>query len=119
MPTLWVFTVTSMWGSVLAPGKAQDIFLVWGRRRSSQHRVAARVATACLHSRLWSSQQSCFHLNHENLKAQRNFKVVASHSDRGKQSWKNLGLPFPKAELLPHQQVGGESGQTGGALSRC
>lgn len=76
------------------------------------------VARACLHSHLWSSQQSHFHLHHENSRAQRNFKGVASHSDRGKQSWKDsASFSKGKAAAISTGWRGASADRRG--LSRC
>lgn len=110
-------------GSVLPLGVLGHA-LVWGRRQSSQHPVGSllnhvmHVARVCLHSRLWSSQQSCFHLHQENSEAQRNFKGVASHLDRGKQSWKNsASFPKGKAAAISTGWRGASGDRRG--LSRC
>lgn len=69
-------------GSVLATGETPGQFsLVW-KRGSHHHKKLTRFWIFFLHSLFWSSQQSRFHFNHENFKAQRNFQVGSNHSDR-------------------------------------
>lgn len=68
-------------GSVLAIGETPgQFFLVW--EGGSHHHKEPTHFRILLRSFLWSSQQSCFHFNHENFEAQRNFQVGSSHSDR-------------------------------------
>lgn len=68
-------------GSVLATGETPGQFsLVW--EGGSHHHKEPTHFWILLRSLLWSSRQSCFHFIHENFKAQRNFQVGSSHSDR-------------------------------------
>lgn len=96
------------WGS---PGA---IFFGVGRRESSPPWADSLLSSAaCVTERFCILSfgphiNPAFIFNHGHLKAQRNFQVGSSHSDRGKPK-----LEERRAMLLPRQQVGGQPGQTG------
>lgn len=77
------------YGVCAGPGKPQDGFL-WCKEGGSHHSsesyfwIVLPMYRAFLHSLLWSSLRSCFHLNSENFKAQKYFKVGSGYSKENK-----------------------------------